>query len=144
MTPPPRSLAATSTLPQGLVGRSLLLAGVAAALGLTTFSGLYRCPMALFVGVPCPGCGLTRATSLLLHGDLAAALHMHPLVLVVLPFLAAALGPPAIAYLRTGSPSPASRRAQHATSLASLSLFVLMLVVWVARFLGAFGGPAPV
>ena len=33
--------------------------------------------------VPCPGCGLTRAFALLAKGDLAAAVHMHPLALLL-------------------------------------------------------------
>ncbi|MEO8503317.1 MAG: DUF2752 domain-containing protein [Acidobacteriota bacterium] len=37
------------------------------------------CFVRRFVGLPCPGCGMTRAFAALAHGDLAAAWHWHPL-----------------------------------------------------------------
>jgi hypothetical protein len=37
------------------------------------------CPFKIFTGLPCPGCGITRSVVTLLHGDLAASLHFHPL-----------------------------------------------------------------
>lgn len=48
------------------------------------------CPFALLTGVGCPGCGLTRAASALVRGDVAAAWEMHPLVLVAVAWLAVA------------------------------------------------------
>ncbi len=37
------------------------------------------------IGVPCPGCGMTRATLELLSGNISAALHYHPLVVFFYP-----------------------------------------------------------
>jgi hypothetical protein len=37
------------------------------------------CPLKAMTGLPCPGCGMTRATVALLHGDLATSFHFHPL-----------------------------------------------------------------
>ena len=48
----------------------------------------HACPINLIFGVPCPGCGLTRAVLLFLRGDFAGAFAMHPLF-VVLPLAAA-------------------------------------------------------
>ena len=46
------------------------------------------CVLRLFTGLPCPGCGLTRASAALLRGDLSASLHYHPLLgLVLFAFL---------------------------------------------------------
>jgi hypothetical protein len=38
---------------------------------------VWPCPFFHAVGIPCPGCGLTRATFLLLHGDVRASLTYH-------------------------------------------------------------------
>ncbi|HJQ91229.1 MAG TPA: DUF2752 domain-containing protein [Acidimicrobiia bacterium] len=43
-------------------------------------TGVTICPFALFTGMACPGCGMTRAASSLIRGDLTAALGYHPLV----------------------------------------------------------------
>jgi Protein of unknown function (DUF2752) len=56
-----------------------LLAGIAALqLGLTAF-GLpgWPCPLLHGLGIPCPGCGLSRATIELLRGQWRAALSHH-------------------------------------------------------------------
>ncbi|RIK54801.1 MAG: hypothetical protein DCC59_02735, partial [Chloroflexi bacterium] len=37
----------------------------------------WSCPILSATGVPCPGCGLTRAVMQLLHGDVAASLQTH-------------------------------------------------------------------
>ena len=47
------------------------------------------CLPRLFTGVPCPGCGLTRAAIAMIKGDFAGSFRMHPLLLpVVLTLLA--------------------------------------------------------
>lgn len=38
------------------------------------------CPAVLITGLPCPGCGMTRALIRLLHLDFAGAWQMHPFV----------------------------------------------------------------
>ncbi len=50
--------------------------------------GPVLCPMALMTGIPCPGCGLTRAFCLMTHGRLAEALSYHALAPAVLAYLA--------------------------------------------------------
>jgi uncharacterized protein DUF2752 len=48
------------------------------------------CPFRRMTGVPCPGCGLTRAFAHLAKGEWAAALRDHPLApLVALELLGA-------------------------------------------------------
>ena len=62
--------------------------------------GPVLCPIRRLTGRPCPGCGMTRALSAALHGDLRRAWRYNRLVLVVGPILAGMylrelLGPPA-------------------------------------------------
>jgi len=91
----------------------------------------WRCPIALVFGVPCPTCGITRAIRCVLHADFAGAFHFYPLWPGI--FLAAAIA--------AGEIFAWKKRALH---VAGLALAALAFVVWIARFFGAFGGPAPV
>lgn len=45
----------------------------------------WKCPIFLVTGIPCPGCGLSRATAALLQGDLRTMGKIHifaPIVLI--------------------------------------------------------------
>ena len=61
--------------------------GAAAALGLASFwepSGVPTiCLFRWLLDLPCPGCGLSRAASLLLDGAVADSLRMHPFALLL-------------------------------------------------------------
>lgn len=48
---------------------------------------LPKCSLHLWTGLYCPGCGNTRATQALLHGDLAGAWRQNAFFVVALPFL---------------------------------------------------------
>ncbi len=59
---------------------------------------LWTCPIRAATGIPCPGCGLTRASLEVLRGDFSASVQTHafaPLVLTVLLTMLAALLLPA-------------------------------------------------
>ena len=121
----------------------LTLAGVFA---IVVLERLPFCPMATVLGIPCPGCGLTRATLALLHGDVRGAFALHPLVFVLAPLFAAAIGSAAFSYVR----GPSAERkpnlwfASRSATWVATALLVVTLGVWGVRFLGYFGGPAPV
>lgn len=73
-------------------GKPLLL--VAAYLCLMTFVFHKRvCPLAAVTGLPCPGCGMTRAVLLLAQGQFSQAWEIHPFVypLAILALLAIVL-----------------------------------------------------
>ena len=118
-------------------------------------SDLPLCPLAGIFGIPCPGCGLTRATLAALRGDWAAALRFHPLVFWVAPVYVFLVGGLLWGYVR-GTPPATPERTGGARSWQNTLLLgrgtsaiagvtiVLLLVVWAARFLGGFGGPVPV
>src|SRR5687768_3108266 len=65
------------------------------------------CMFQVTTGLPCPGCGMTRATLRLSQGDLWESLRMHPLILVLAACFFAALAGTA-AGLVTGT-DPVSR-----------------------------------
>jgi hypothetical protein len=118
-----------------------------ALFGIAAWVQLPLCPLAGTFGIPCPGCGLTRATLALLRGDLHGALALHPLVWLLMPlFVAFSL---AMAWELVRDPALPRRRSLisfsgRGTNAALLGVLVLSLGVWVARFAGYFGGPAPV
>ena len=99
----------------------------------------WRCPVLLVAGVPCPTCGMTRAVRLALHGDLAGATHVHPLVWLAVPVVALFLGVELTGYARTGTWG-ASRRMRFSNALM-VGTAALLFALWIARFAGLFGGP---
>jgi hypothetical protein len=130
--------------------RLLLALAGASAVALMLLLDLWRCPLAELAGVPCPGCGLTRAAFALALGDVPRALELHPLAPLVLPWVALAA---AGALLRSAPGVSVALDAPRARLRVALSravdgsaplLLALLVGVWLARFFGAFGGPVPV
>lgn len=109
------------------------------AMGFLLFSGVPLCPVSYLTGVPCPGCGLTRAGICLLHADLRAAVALSPLAPVVVPFAIAMTAQALVTYLR-GAPQLPPRWVTR----GAIALWAALLVVWGLRFLGWFGGPVAV
>lgn len=89
------------------------------------------CPFALTTGMACPGCGMTRAASMLVRGDFASAMTFHPLVpLVALMGVGAWVW---FALRRRGRVQAMSSRLINGTLI---SLLAGLLIVWGARLLG--------
>jgi hypothetical protein len=99
----------------------------------------WKCPFFFLTGLPCLTCGMTRAARLALHGDFVAATRMHPLWFVVLPACIAVGVGEATLYARTRRWGETIERRWVQRGLAAIVL--ALVVVWVARFCGAFGGP---
>jgi hypothetical protein len=90
--------------------------------------GITICPIALTTGMACPGCGMTRAISHLLRGDLATSWSFHPLAAPVLVVLAAVWV--WFTLVRLGRVEPASTRF---TNSALVVAGIALAAVWVAR-----------
>jgi hypothetical protein len=92
------------------------------------------CPMLHGLGIPCPGCGATRACAAMLQGDWHTWLRMHALA----PCFLLAVGLFAAAAVLPARPREAMidvvERIERRTGLTSLMLAVL-LVYWIARLL---------
>jgi len=131
-----RSLLRRPILSRLLDRRSTGVAIVAMALAQVVLTLLslpgWTCPILFMTGHPCPGCGLSRATSALLRGDLHSMWHLHAFA----PLLVVTVGLSAISALVSG----ARRRRllerlasfERRTGLTSL-LLVGLLAYWLVR-----------
>jgi hypothetical protein len=122
-----------------------LVAAIWFVTALPVILGITQCPVARFLHEPCPGCGMTRAIELLVHGDVSASLAMHPLavptLLVQLVFAALTI----IVTWQRGTPFVLWQvRAARITVYAAAIVLGLDLVLWIVRFCGVGHGPVPV
>lgn len=110
------------------------------------------CPSAGLLGLPCPGCGLTRATLVLARGEFSRALALHPLVIPLAPMYFTALALLGIELLRgpsaavpgTGGAPRTPWITRRWVSIFGSVVLAAALTLWVLRFFGYFGGPVPV
>ena len=113
-----------------------LICGAALIQLLLTLLGLpgWPCPLIHALGIPCPGCGLSRATMFLFEGHLREAVTLHAFA----PVLAVAL---AIITICTLAPQRRIERLVTGTETleryTGLSIFLLggLIVYWLARLL---------
>jgi hypothetical protein len=96
---------------------------------------IWSCPFRAVTGVPCPGCGLTRATIELLLGDLTGSLHTHAFA----PVFIAGLALMFVSLVLPERPRQRLFSALHnweaRYGLTSWVLFGLVLY-WVVRLMG--------
>ena len=117
---------------------TIALVTIGAFVALLLF-GVIACPIKLASGLPCPGCGLTRATLAMFQLDFRTMLTFHPLAPVLSPLVFWVIGTSTYRYIRGSSP-----RHQDPLSAVPKAVWILLLVVflglWLVRLLGAFGG----
>jgi hypothetical protein len=94
----------------------------------------WECPFFRLTGVPCPGCGLSRATTLLLKGDLVGSLRFHafaPIFLFAIIVLILSL------LLPKSIIQPAISRAELLERKTGLTVLILggLILYWLARML---------
>jgi len=122
-------------------GAGLLLAGA----GLVLLSGVVHCPIALVLGVPCPGCGTTRAARALLACDFSRAFRIQPAAPIVVLALALLAARGVWLVAREGHARSVSEgKFGRALIGALLASALLELCVWTVRWFGLLGGPLPV
>lgn len=115
---------------------TLVLAGAAGLqIALVSLSlPAWECPFFRITGVPCPGCGLSRAVIFLLKGDLASSLRFHAFAPVV---LLAALALILTVLLPQSIIQPAISRAELLERRTGFTVIILvgLILYWLARLL---------
>lgn len=107
--------------------------GVHLGLALLGLPG-WQCPLLRLTGVPCPGCGLTRACLLLAQGEVRAAIEFHAFAPVFLVFIAiliiGTLLPRSIA-------EPLIHKAETLERQTAITIIILggLILYWLARLL---------
>ena len=91
------------------------------------------CIFHVVTGLQCPGCGVTRMLSALLHGDWRGAWESNAAVLTLSPVLAGLVGLSLVRWIRTGS-----ARLPRWADAVTVVCVVLRLLFTVARNLPAF------
>ena len=98
----------------------------------------WPCPIRIISGVPCPGCGLSRATALFIQGQWQSAIEVHafaPIIAVGFGFLVITAVMP-----RSLQHRAARRVAAWERRTAIVTLVVLaMFIYWGLRLSGVLG-----
>ena len=124
---------------------AMFVAGIWIMASLPVVLGVSQCPVARFLHVPCPGCGMTRAIDMLLQGEVAASLRMHPLAVPTALLQLAFAVVTVLVTLRHGTPFMLWKtRAGRISVYAAIAVLALDVVLWLARFAGLAHGPVPV
>jgi Protein of unknown function (DUF2752) len=132
-----KSIAFTPVLAPLLSNRPMCnaIAGVAAIHMTLVATGLpsWQCPMRYGLGVPCPGCGLSRSIKALVSGHVEQAIAIHafaPLALGTLGLILCTV---------LGSRSQRNRLAQTIRQIENVGVSVILLVAfllyWLVRLL---------
>jgi hypothetical protein len=123
--------------------RLALLAAFAGFFALAIATDFPLCPMASTLGVPCPGCGLTRATLALLRGEFSAAFRFHPLVWLLTPLFVGFMASAAFDLARgTSAPRRQLVRWNDRTlSAVATAILIVTLGVWRRASPGSLAAP---
>jgi hypothetical protein len=126
-----------------LARRAATLGMIAGAIGFVLVARVPVCPLASVAGIPCPGCGLTRATFACLGGHFDEALQLQPLVFFATPMVGVCAVLASHSYLKRGRvtfPDPVGRWLMPPLK----AVYFALIAFWVLRFFGVWGGPVPV
>ena len=122
-----------------LIRRALSCIGVLFVAWLALYLLDIGCVFRLMTGIPCPGCGMTRAWLAALRLDFAAAIAYHPLFWAVpIAFV--------LAFVREET---TTGKVKRGIDIAIAVLCVLVISVWIVRLVNPadagllFGGRAP-
>lgn len=105
----------------------IILCGIYIGIMTAAFGAV--CPARIFTGLPCPGCGLSRAALLMARGELAASLKMHPMLLYLLACTAWGF------YVRYFTACPGKyKKYGEILLIAGVFLFIAVYIVRIRRY----------
>lgn len=115
---------------------ALAVTWAAAAHGGLMWAGFggWPCPLMGATGLPCPGCGLSRATAALLRGDWQTSLAFHAFAPVAVLALALLAGSALLPEAQRGRFIRKVEGFERSTRLSAV-LLVGLVVYWLARLL---------
>lgn len=90
---------------------------------------LLPCPVHAVTGVPCPGCGMTRACVSVARGEFLGAWNLHPFAFLLIPLAVAMVVWPA----RT--PAAWARLPRAVRAITAGTLLAACLAHWLTRIL---------
>lgn len=97
------------------------------------------CPTRTLLGVPCPGCGLTRATEAIAVGDVHGMLRFHPLAPIVTPIFLFVIG--RVTLVGAGLlPKDRFDLLAKLPNWAWTTLGFALIGLWILRLFGLLGG----
>lgn len=90
------------------------------------------CPFFRLTGVPCPGCGLTRACLLLLKGDIRASIKFHAFAPIFVVFISLVI---LSTLLPRSLTEPVIQKAETLERQTGLTIIILggLILYWLAR-----------
>lgn len=136
VTPPPLSVR---------LRRAALTAAFFAVLGGLLSAKAVPCAFAKMFHLPCPGCGSTRAVLALLDGDVGSMVRFNPIGPVAAVLIGVLVVQAFASVLARGDfRAVGEGRVGLVVKRGLVVVVVLEVLVWIARFFGAFGGPVPV
>jgi Protein of unknown function (DUF2752) len=114
----------------------MVLIGALGVQGVLVLLGLpgWQCPFFRLTGVPCPGCGLTRACILLLRGEVQASIKFHAFAPIFVLFVAMLIVCTLLPRTVTG---PFIDKAETLERRTGITLIILggLILYWLARLL---------
>jgi hypothetical protein len=97
------------------------------------------CPIRLFTGFYCPGCGSTRELYSLLHGEIYQAFRFNPALFILLPFIVFYILAKSIYFIRGIKHDPLHK----VPSSVFVTILILLLVYAIMRNIPLFSFLAP-
>ena len=131
--------------PFQFLSRAVLIAAGIAAMGLLVIVGFVKCPIAEYLHIPCPGCGMTRSVLALLQLDFAGMLRYNALGPIHVALSGWVIARSLWVIARDGSLAALEYKGEG--RLMVMGFVVVQsaqFILWCLRWFGLFGGPCPI